>query len=297
MRLSILLLISILSGAISFPLHSQKLIKILAIGNSFSEDAVENYLYHLANADGVNLVIGNMYIGGCSLETHAINAGENKSAYSYRKIIDGKKVVTENVSLLNAIKDEDWDFITFQQVSQNSGLLNTFFPYLSSLKKYVEMNVTNPKVKFALHQTWAYESNSTHEGFANYSNDQLQMYNAIVNAINGAAKYEGIETIIPSGTAIQNGRNSLVEKSFTRDGYHLSLDIGRYTAACTWYQMLINKSVVGNRFVPNGLSDEEIDIAQKSAQSAVLNPNSITTSIEFNLNTFFYQNLVLSLNR
>ncbi|HKL71624.1 MAG TPA: DUF4886 domain-containing protein, partial [Marinilabiliaceae bacterium] len=156
--------------------------------------------------------------------------------------------------------------------------------YLSSLKKYVEMNVTNPSVSFALHQTWAYESNSTHEGFVNYSNDQLQMYNAIVNAIDGAAKYEGIEIIIPSGTAIQNGRTNSGEGDFTRDGYHLSLGFGRYTAACTWYETLLGESVVGNTFVPDDLSEKEVKVAQNAAHLAVLNPNSITPMIDLGLN-------------
>jgi len=38
-------------------------LKILAIGNSFSEDAVENYLFELAEAAGKKIIIGNLYIG------------------------------------------------------------------------------------------------------------------------------------------------------------------------------------------------------------------------------------------
>jgi len=39
-------------------------LKVLAIGNSFSEDAVENYLFELAEAVGKKIIIGNLYIGG-----------------------------------------------------------------------------------------------------------------------------------------------------------------------------------------------------------------------------------------
>lgn len=39
-------------------------VKILAIGNSFSADAVEQELYGLFEAVGQKVVIGNMYIGG-----------------------------------------------------------------------------------------------------------------------------------------------------------------------------------------------------------------------------------------
>ena len=37
-------------------------VKILVIGNSFSEDAVEQNLHELAAAEGIETVIGNMYI-------------------------------------------------------------------------------------------------------------------------------------------------------------------------------------------------------------------------------------------
>ena len=40
----------------------KRVIKVLAIGNSFSEDAVEQYLYELAAAQGDSLVIGNAYL-------------------------------------------------------------------------------------------------------------------------------------------------------------------------------------------------------------------------------------------
>lgn len=38
---------------------SAKVIKVLAVGNSFSQDAVEQYLYELAEAQGDSLIIGN----------------------------------------------------------------------------------------------------------------------------------------------------------------------------------------------------------------------------------------------
>ena len=38
---------------------SAKLVKVLAIGNSFSQDAVEQYLWELAREAGVKMIIGN----------------------------------------------------------------------------------------------------------------------------------------------------------------------------------------------------------------------------------------------
>lgn len=269
-----------LFAVVSSSLRAEEIIRILAIGNSFSQDAAESYLDDLAKADGVRLIVGNMYIGGCSLETHWNNAASNAAAYSYRKITEGDTVVVASQTLSTGIADEDWDIITFQQVSQNSGQLNTYFPYLTNLLQQVKSIATNPDVKFALHQTWAYASNSTHSGFANYNKDQEQMYRAIVETVNNAADQVDIDIVIPAGTAIQNARSSYIGDNFCRDGYHLSYGIGRYTAACTWYEKLLNRSVVGNTYKPVGLSDVEVEIAQYAAHFAVTRPND-TTSLAY----------------
>ncbi|NGM67185.1 DUF4886 domain-containing protein [Sphingobacterium sp. SGR-19] len=257
-------------------------IKILAIGNSFSEDALENYLYELAKEEGVPIVIGNLYIGGASLDLHLENATGNRAAYQYRKIGEGGvKTNTASVSIATAIADDDWDYISMQQASPNSGQYNTFTTPLPLLVDYVKKTTTNTKIKLIMHQTWAYAQNSTHEGFANYNKDQMTMYQAIVDAVGRAADLIEADMLIPAGTAIQNGRTSLIGDNFTRDGYHLDLSIGRYTAACTWFEMLTGKSPIGKLFKPQGLSDYEAEIAQHAAHYAVLNPHSVTQMTDY----------------
>ena len=57
-----------------------KCLRILAIGNSFSVDAME-HLYAIAAAEGVEeILLGNLVIGGCSLETHVAKAQSDKDA-------------------------------------------------------------------------------------------------------------------------------------------------------------------------------------------------------------------------
>ena len=63
------ILITFLMFAISNA-NATKVIRILAIGNSFSEDAVEQYLYDLGKDAGYELIIGNAYRGGQGLESH-----------------------------------------------------------------------------------------------------------------------------------------------------------------------------------------------------------------------------------
>ena len=262
--------------SVSMSAKTDKVVRILAIGNSFSVDAVEQYLYELAQADGQKVIIGNMYIGGCSLEKHLKNAEGNKPAYKYRKIgLDGVKVETKDFALEQALADEQWDYVSVQQQSGNSGIYETWEASLPQLLEYVKARLPK-KTKLMIHQTWAYATTSTHKQFVNYNKDQLVMYNAIVDAVNKAARLTGIKIIIPCGTAVQNARTTVLKDKMTRDGYHLNKVYGRYTAACTWYEKIFKKNVVGNTFKPEKMTTEEQIAAQKSAHAAVKKPNKIT---------------------
>lgn len=253
-----------------------KEIKILTIGNSFSDDAVEHYLYQIGVANGDTLIIGNLAVGGASLEMHYNNFIENSPSYSYRKIVSGVRIVTEETTLEYGIKDEEWDYISLQQVSQNAGVYDTFFPYFPHLIDYVKSLAINPNMKLTFHMTWAYAQNATHPGFANYERSQLEMYKAIVSTTNRIVAEYGISTIIPAGTAIQNARTSSLGDTMCSDGFHLEPTYGRYTAACTWYEALTGNCVVGNSYEPDTIPNFKTFVAQLSAHFAVLNPDQVT---------------------
>ena len=252
-------------------------LRVLAIGNSFSEDAVEQYLYNLGKEAGVNLIIGNACRGGQGLQSHWNDIQNNNNTFEYRKVVNGTRTNTTGQALSTIVTDEPWDIITFQQVSQNSGQPNTYEPWLGYLIDYVKGLATNENVKMGLHQTWAYAQNSTHSGFVNYDNDQMTMYNAIVGAVNqAAANHEELTFIIPSGTAIQNARTSFLGDNLNRDGYHLDYGIGRYTAACTWLEAIIGVSSVGMSYRPDTVDEMMAEIAQNAAHYAMEQPNSVT---------------------
>lgn len=254
----------------------QKTVRILAIGNSFSQDAVEQYLHELAEAEGISTIIGNMFIGGCSLERHVKNARDNAPAYAYRKIgTDGKKREKGKMSLEAVLADEDWDYVSLQQASPFSGMYETYEASLPELIEYVKARLPK-KTKLMLHQTWAYASTSKHSGFKNYNCNQLTMYQAIANAVKKAAKANKIKIVIPSGTAIQNACTSFIGDHLNRDGYHLDVKIGRYTAACTWFERIFKHNVVGNPYAPEGLDEVRKAVAQKAAHAAVKHPYKVT---------------------
>ncbi len=220
-------------------------LKILAIGNSFSVDAME-HLYKVAKACGYtenDIILGNLYIGGCSLEMHYNNICENLPAYEYFKNTENRWINHTNTSVLTALKDEKWDYITMQQVSQCSGLTETFEPYLSKLIEYVNNNKLNPSAKLLWHSTWSYAKDSTHGGFANYNNNQEQMSAKILAAAKHIAQnYPQFSFILPSCVSINNAREVLGD-NLNRDGFHLDLNHGRLTAALTWFTKITGTSL------------------------------------------------------
>lgn len=255
--------------------EESKIIKILAIGNSFSQDAVEQYLHQLAEAEGYQTIIGNMYIGGCTLETHYKNMQNNNASYAYRKIgTNGIKVETNNVKLETALQDEEWDYVSLQQASGSSGIYSTYTPYIQALTDYIK-NLA-PTATLMWHQTWAYSQNSSHSEFSKYDKDQMTMYNAIVNASRQAMNDYDFQILIPSGTAVQNARTTFIGDNMNRDGYHLNVYYGRYTAACTWFETIFKKSVVGNTYVPDGVDSDQARAAQNAAHAAVVKPDEVT---------------------
>lgn len=85
-----------------------------------------------------------------------------------------------------------------------------------------------------------------------------------------------IKIVIPSGTAIQNARTSFFGDHLNRDGYHLDVKVGRYTAACTWFERIFKHNVVGNPYAPEGLDEARKAVAQKAAHAAVKHSYKVT---------------------
>jgi hypothetical protein len=251
-----------------------KMIKVLAIGNSFSQDAVA-HLPGIAQAGDVDMLIGNLYIGGCSLETHWNNASMDAKAYEFYKTGEDVK----KASIKDALQCEKWDYVTMQQASHDSGRQNTYYPYINFLSDYVKTYA--PQAEQLIHQTWAYEIDSSHPGFTHYDNNQKVMFSALIDAYNLASNTLGLR-IIPSGEAMQKARTtnpfnySNGGKTLCRDGFHATLTLGRYLLGAVWYEVLTGKSILDNLYVPvvsetdTVPTDEEMNILKQCAHEAVL---------------------------
>ena len=224
-------------------------LKILALGNSFSNDATF-WLPRLMTSAGIgNVVVGRMYIGGCSLQKHCEKFESNAADYTYSKNTrNGWTDISTSYTLKEALQADEWDIVTMQQNSGLSGLWGSYIPYLEKLVGIVRKEC--PKAAIVWHQTWAYASNSKLGAFGNYENNQTEMANAIEGCTR-LVQASGIPVVIPSGSSVRRMRSSsyCADTEFSYDTQHLS-PLGKYIAACAWYRALI-EPVFGKKLSAN----------------------------------------------
>ena len=243
--------------------------KLLSIGNSFSQDA-QKWLHSIC--EDIHAV--NLYIGGCPLVRHWNNYVSEEPAYEMW--VNG--VFERNISINEALTLEAWDVITFQQASPGSGDYTTFQPYLNYL--YREVKRICPNARYYIHQTWSYEVDGKLAAFDKYLRSRYIMDKASIEAYNLASAETGLQ-LIPCGDLVRYIR-SMPEfdyprggKSINRDGFHLSFDYGRYAAGLMWYAFLTGGDPRKVDFVPV-VNDVPADKAllEKLGQAvyAVLNP-------------------------
>lgn len=239
--------------------------KVLSIGNSFSQDA-HKWLHKLAEKNGFEMYTANLLIGGCSLERHWNTYVENLEDYLWE--LNGNKA-ERKITLKEALEMDTWDIITLQQASPLSGRPHTYFPYLQNIAEVVREK--QPQAKIYFHQTWSYEIDKDSTSFDAYNRDQLEMYRRVVDASEMASKVLDVP-IIPVGRAIQKIRESVPEfdyrnggLSLNRDGFHLSFDYGRFTAAATFFCKLTGEKIKISEFEDFDMSlvNKIIDVVEE----------------------------------
>jgi len=217
--------------------------KLLSIGNSFSQDA-QRWLHAIALAGGDELDTCNLYIGGCSLERHW-DCVQNDLCDYVKEGNDGVKLYSTTIR--DALQSDSYDVITLQQVSSYSGHPQSYIPYLTDIAAFVREH--QPQAKLYFHKTWSYEPGSNHPNFHLYQHDSREMYRRVTEAAQMASRLIGAE-IIPVGDVIQSLRENTREfdvqnggLSLCRDTYHLSWDYGRFAAGAVWYRCLTGNQV------------------------------------------------------
>lgn len=236
--------------------------KILSIGNSFSQDA-QRYLHAMAEHEGIDLMCANLYIGGCSLETHYSNLLDEIRPYEYSENAEYLRQST----LKDGIAAHDWDIITLQQASHFSYKEESYYPYINELTAYIRK--TCPKAKIYIHETWSYGTKDrlNSQKFGTHAD----MFSYIERAYHKAEKEIGADGFIPAGETLERLKNSGFNAH--RDGSHASLGLGRFAAALTWLGKLCDFDVtkVSYNEFDEKVKEAEYNAAIKCAKEALEN--------------------------
>ena len=260
------LVCAILSVSVSLAASNDTL-RVLCIGNSFSWDAVEQELAPLCQEANQPIIIGNLYYGGCSLEQHYSFMLKDTAAYSFRFIEHGVRTPIEGYSLRQALRLMQWDYVSLQQASHDSGIQSSYEPYLSTLLDTVRAYQSNAQLCWM--QTWSYSADAKHPAFPRYQKNQQVMDDSIHAATLALLERYPQLLLIPCGKAITFARQTKLGDTLCRDGYHLNYVYGRYTAACVWLELLTGRKCSTNKYLNKEMTKQQKRLTQRAAHKAI----------------------------
>ncbi|WP_436904851.1 DUF4886 domain-containing protein [Acinetobacter johnsonii] len=291
------------------PVSSDKKIKILGIGNSFTQDAFMYVPWLLKELGVTDFTIAVLYYGGCTLEQHYNFATNDQAVYDLE--VYDTDVVDHWVSkgantIKQAINYIDFDTIILQQQSARSWDYSSYQPYLNPLINYIYAN-TNYTTRLGWHGTPSAPDGQRY-GSWNWNNSggfsSSEFYTKQQETYQQVLQDTPIEYVIPNGTAIQNLRGTSLGdlgglNNLTSDGLHLDEGIpcltSAYAVTLKFLEIFnLSGSVFGSRILPTSewLSDKNIQgpngtparvtygniyIAQKCAIAAIKKPYQTST--------------------
>ena len=251
-------------------------VKILSVGNSFAVDTMEHTADILQSLGITDFVLGNLYIGGCSINRHYRNITEDLAEYVYYTNTGNGWQQTEQVSVADAIRLQDWDIISIQHGTGDNSRYTAPESY-ENLPKLIEhiRTLAERQVTIAFNMAWVAEPESTHHEITSYGGDQRKMYENLTKLTERMVA-PMVDVVSPVGTAVQNARGALHQK-LTRDDFHLSYTLGRYIAALTFLKALCDIDVAAVTWCPDGVTESEREIAKKAALAAQHTPFHTST--------------------
>jgi len=286
-----------------------KTVRLLNVGNSFSQDATR-LLGGLVKAAGHTLVHRQASVGGSSLELHwgKVEAHEKDPQDKAGLYASGK-------GLREELASEAWDVVTIQQASIKSHDVKTYRPFAGKLYAYIQQHA--PKARILLHETWAYRCDdprfAVKEPKPGEPATQEAMYRGLRSAYETIAAELGTK-LIPVGDALwladsdatwgyrpdkaldrkaavapalpdqthslhvgyKWGKDKDGKATLGMDGHHAS-PAGQYLGACVFFEVLYGESAVGNTFVPPNLPADYVRFLQETAHRAVVERQRLDT--------------------
>lgn len=272
-------------------------LKILMLGNSYMLDGT-SYLKDIANASGSDISDMCIYriLRSSSGFKHWCDIYNDKDVYEYyfakelggisSTVKQGKGDAGDGSLFRQVLTDDTWDLILIQPVSTEAADYDKWESdgYLAQLLEILKTHQPNAKIGFVMvHSYWD-------EYVHNYQRSSYDRWQLIADATQQLAKNYDIDFVLPCGTAVEDLRMTSVNNDYdlTRDGTQLAYGLGRYVAACCYYEALIAPrsgiSVAGNTLRPTvssstsstypivAVTDENAALAQRAAVLAVSDP-------------------------
>ena len=251
--------------------------KILFIGNSFAEDTAE-HAANVALSLGISEIkIGVLYIGGCSIEMHYGNITTDAASYLYHLNEGAGWSSTPSFKIKDALKSDEWDWVVIQHGTNNGSRYTSCECYEKLSPLIDEVKSVSPDAKIAFNLTWLGEPDYRHHEIISYGGDTALMREKLVEVTKAAVLSDSkVDRLVPTGTAVENARTSQMGK-LTRDGYHLSLDKGRYIAALTLISTLSEIDAAKVGWAPDGVDEYAKSVAIESVCAAMRAPLEITS--------------------
>ncbi len=267
-------------------------IRILAIGNSYSNNATQytEFIAESLEAD-LNIEVYSLYFAGCSLAQHVdfyTNKKENYELFRRGSNVNG---VGALITMQDAFDLYDYDYVTVQQAPGRASTFSTYWteakPYLTQLQDIIEEN--EPQAQIKVHQTWSFNhycaiGNDPYYTDRKWDNTKL-MFADIKESYELAAAKLGLTNadIIPVGTAIQlakdefgygdlynaSGVGRMENGALYEDAIsHLNAR-SRYMAACVWLEYFFGVDCRTATYVPTALTEADCKVLRSIAHETV----------------------------
>lgn len=278
---------------------SDKQLKVLCIGNSYTNDCVAYAPLVMENIAGVSVTMGTSYSSGASIDDYIDWFDNDTAALSYYKYVGRSGKWDDGVSsktIKQIIADEDWDIITFQQKSMSAGTLSSFANLNSLIDKVLTYNASvhskpvrigwlMPQLRLSVISTVTYED--------------------VISCVENILSTTPVDFVIPCGTAVQTARGTSLNSIGTSGGLtadengHLQaglpsllasyvvalklLDIcGEAYHGILWENTRPNSTWITAHNTPQengpsvGVSDANCYLAQKCAVAAIKKPLEVS---------------------
>ena len=251
-------------------------IRVLAIGDGYVLDAMENHLYAMLKGAGYEKVqLGILYAANSTLDTHYNAVKNDTKAYEFRQTTDGNWKKQAKTAASAAFKAAKWDYVVVQQAAVDAGVTTTYRK-LGDLTALIAQQCDDATLMW--HMGWSFRRQSDVEGFEKYKYNEKVMYEAIVEStLKQVLRNNDIMGILPTATTIQNLRTSTLRDSLTTDGVRLTDSYGDYAAALTWYSILTGEKATTVTYRPASVKERFAELAE-AADNAVATPNQVTAT-------------------